>query len=1029
MRDGKIFWQLFLLFFTSLILAGNARSEQIVKNLAANDFQLVQSENGEYEIMMEGFGNLLTPGEPMLPARTFMIEMPPDARIISVEIIPETEVEIDGFYQIRPAPLTLPMTESHDLTLEARSIYEKNRSIYKKDAFFPDKVGWLAGEGSYRQVKFVRVVFVPFIFNPVRKKLKYIPHIQIIVNYTTSKTPTRSLSNPILPNDSGRILSFNQLRQKYYSGRNAAQNIQSGNYVIIMPAALENAISPLVNWKQMLGYSVSAVTIEWIFEQYSGLDLPERIRNFLIDKYSEWGIEYVLLVGDVDDIPMRMCSPKANSSDENTPTDYYYADLTGNWDADGDGKFGEYGEDNPDWVPEVIVGRIPWSDAATVQQICEKLVRFEGDNGTWKKNGLLMGAMSNYENEDGKGWAKTDGAALMELHKTMLENIGGTVTTMYERAGIDSSSFTSDRGLTHNNIIDEWTSKRFGLANWWAHGSSSGAYRKYWASDDGDEVPESSAGEFSWKAMITTSDCNTLSDTYPTIIFANSCDNGYPERTSLGRTMIRHGSAGIVASSRMSWYTVGWQQQNHGGNASLDYSFFDYLMNHNDKVGEALFDAKVYYANHFMFRSWGWVCWQNLFDFNLYGDPALNWQGADGQPQIYRISGGVYYQNSSVPVAGVQVRLSGGATASLFTDASGKFDFPGLPSGLDYQVVAYRSGQIDETAILGFDAALAARIAMGLYENPTEEELLAADVDENGQVQLYDASLIAQFSVGILPVADSHVADWAFKPASRSYLQLNSDFYEQNFVAVLIGDVDGNWRPQSLMAKVNSSKENYPYLTDMKIESGKTFSVPLRLEGDNTIFSFDAVIHFDNKLFQFIAVNSGIESDKLQLFENDNGQGVLRITGFSPKGLSNGEGTIEIEFQAANQPGRSGLISIETFRINNSAELKAQAEVKIISPQKPLPVAFDLKQNYPNPFNPTTMIAYDLPRACHVKLIVYNALGQKIHTLTDEVKEAGTYRIEWSGRDEAGESVSSGVYFYELLADDFRQVKKMLLVR
>ncbi|NOZ60443.1 MAG: T9SS type A sorting domain-containing protein [Calditrichaeota bacterium] len=978
---------------------------------------------------MEAFGNLLTPGEPMLPAKTFMIELPENADILSVEVVPEGEFEINGEFQIRSAPLTLPMVERQALIDEAKSIYKKNKSIFEIDSFFPEKPAWMVGEGSYRNVRFVRVIFVPFAFNPIQKKLKYFPRAQIIVNYRKSTTSAPTLAKEIPNKQGGKILSFEKLRRQFASKKYPLPDGSSANYVIITTAALENTLASFVNWKQSLGYSVAIVSIEWIFDNYNGSDLAEKIRNFLIEKYSDWGLEYVLLVGDVNDVPMRICSPKANSTSENTPTDYYYADLTGDWDADNDGKFGEYGEDNPDWVPEVIVGRIPWSDAGTVENICEKLIAFEGEQGVWKKNGLLLGAMSNYANEDGKGWSKTDGAALMEIHKTLLENAGGNATTMYERAGIDSSSFPSDQGLTHNHAINEWSSGHYGIVNWWAHGSSGGAYRKYWASDDGDNVPESSAGEFNWSAIITTSDCNSLNDSYPAIIFANSCDNGYPERTSLGRTMIRRGSAGIVASSRLSWYTVGWQHQNHGGNASIDYFFFHYLIDQNDKVGDALFDSKVYYANHFMFQSWGWVCWQNLFDFNLYGDPALIWQGVQNQQQFYSISGGVYYQNGSLPIADAQVALSGGTTLSQKTTGAGTFAFSSLPGGLDYTVTVSKSGQLDETAILGFDASLAARIAMGIYANPTEEELLAADVDENGQVQLYDASLIAQFAVGIPIGGGSHVSDWVFKPSSRNFQQLSGNFADQNFTAVLIGDVDGNWEPGYFMAKVNNSKEIYPYLEDMKVAAGEEFIVPLKLAGIEEVFSFDAVIHFDNKLFQLKAVNSKIQSDQLQLFKNDNGKGVLRLTGFSPVELNGEDQAIELVFQAAEQPGASGNISVESFRLNNSIEMSAEANIRIIAKKKPLPTVFALKQNYPNPFNPTTTIAFDLPQQAKVKLVIYNALGQKIRTLLDKESPAGSHQISWDGKNEIGEKVSSGIYFYEIRAGNFRQVRKMSLLR
>ena len=97
---------------------------------------------------------------------------------------------------------------------------------------------------------------------------------------------------------------------------------------------------------------------------------------------------------------------------------------------------------------------------------------------------------------------------------------------------------------------------------------------------------------------------------------------------------------------------------------------------------------------------------------------------------------------------------------------------------------------------------------------------------------------------------------------------------------------------------------------------------------------------------------------------------------------------------------------------------------------------FDLTQNYPNPFNPTTTIHYTVHGSqfivhnpIHTTFVVYNILGQKIRTLVNEVKLPGEYKVVWDGKDEKGNSLSSGVYFYRLEIGDRSEVKKMLLVR
>jgi len=95
-----------------------------------------------------------------------------------------------------------------------------------------------------------------------------------------------------------------------------------------------------------------------------------------------------------------------------------------------------------------------------------------------------------------------------------------------------------------------------------------------------------------------------------------------------------------------------------------------------------------------------------------------------------------------------------------------------------------------------------------------------------------------------------------------------------------------------------------------------------------------------------------------------------------------------------------------------------------------LPTEFALEQNYPNPFNPTTTILFDVPEKTHVKLDVYNVLGQKVTTLVDEEKAPASYSVPWDGQSDGGNQVASGIYFYRLTAgDNVVMTKKMMLLK
>lgn len=98
-----------------------------------------------------------------------------------------------------------------------------------------------------------------------------------------------------------------------------------------------------------------------------------------------------------------------------------------------------------------------------------------------------------------------------------------------------------------------------------------------------------------------------------------------------------------------------------------------------------------------------------------------------------------------------------------------------------------------------------------------------------------------------------------------------------------------------------------------------------------------------------------------------------------------------------------------------------------------LPKVFALNQNYPNPFNPSTSIVYDIPESVGdkvpVTIVVYNMRGQQVTSLLNEEKAPGRYSVHWSGKNDSGEQMSSGIYLYKITAGDFVKVKKMVLLK
>ena len=419
-------------------------------------------------------------------------------------------------------------------------------------------------------------------------------------------------------------------------------NKQTYDYVIITTESLNDAItaSTFIEWKTLLGYKIKIVKItdDEITSQ-PGQDLPEKIRNFLRSYYQEWGINFVLIVGNHATIPMRYCYPDPTNhrfdifdwTSGECPTDYYYADLTDadedSWDLDGDGYYGEYGDDLPDFNPEVYVGRIPTNDESRITYTLNKLVTFEQDTGDWKEHALHAGAFFYFTNEDHSGNPAMDGAKLSYYIEQDIMT-GWTISHYSEQEGLEKSVY-SWPALTLSAFINDWRNGQYSIINWQGHGWTNRVARKVWTGDDGDGVPE--AHEISWPDFININ--SNLDDDYPSVVTAESCYVGCPEPAAGGNLGIdlltdptMGASIGVVASSRSPYGSFDWPN-NPGGSDSIIYEFNRFMINDSKKVGEALYESKYYCNFH-----WGWEHYAeyiDMFAFNLFGDPSLILQGTE----------------------------------------------------------------------------------------------------------------------------------------------------------------------------------------------------------------------------------------------------------------------------------------------------------------------------------------------------------------------------------------------------------------
>jgi hypothetical protein len=508
----------------------------------------------------------------------------------------------------------------------------------------------ITGSGSLREYRYVAVAVCPCVYHPQSGRLTRYDSAVLRVTYELG--PSAGLKpqgehvgtgGPADDRASSLLANYDQIRDLYVpSGPPAPAPLQTYDYVIITTSDLAGAVtaSDFITWKTSLGYSVRTVLItDPEISGQPGDDLAEQIRNFLRAYYSVWGIEYVLLVGDYATVPMRYCYPDSTNhtntagtpggSGGEVPTDYYYADLSdsdeASWDSDGDGYYGEYGQDTPDFMPEVYVGRVPINNTTRITYALDKTVTFEQDTGAWKNSALHGGAFWYFTHELSDTSPAMDGAKFLAYIQSDIMS-GWTVSRYSEQSGLEKSVYPWP-ALTHTAFTDDWRTGQYAVVNWGAHGWTDGVARKVWETDDGDGIPE--PAEFGWPDMVTTA--STLDDDYPSIVCAASCLVGYPEPNAwnnMGIKMLTRPSwgpsVGVISSARSPYGVADWPP---GGSESIIYEFNDMMIIGLEKVGEAFYNSKFYCTSNY-----GWDHWAeyvNMYTFNLFGDPSLAREGID----------------------------------------------------------------------------------------------------------------------------------------------------------------------------------------------------------------------------------------------------------------------------------------------------------------------------------------------------------------------------------------------------------------
>ncbi|MCC7568320.1 MAG: hypothetical protein KO463_01720 [Candidatus Methanofastidiosa archaeon] len=575
------------------------------------------TRDGPYDTLsMEGFSTVGGPGLPRLPVAVSTYLLPEGVDPASVDLLPlyTESVALEGTYVIAPgdAPASTDGPAGDGLSgWRDEAVYGANNPYPS----LPVDILRVSQEGSYVRVQ---VRYAPLSYRPLSGELAWYPLVSA------------------------------QLVWSYLPGEKGASPPASYNgYIIVTTKYLRDNSAVLapqfVPWLVSRGFTPVVIT-EDDYGWAQGQQRAVNIRAWLVAHQHTHQIRYVLLVGNPDpddpsapdtfgDVPMLMCWPQGSPpTGTGVPTDHFYADFSGTWDLDGDGYFGEYGQDGLergtglDFGPEAYVGRLPvyFNSTHELDLLLQRTMQYPGTNPSV----LLPMAISNYAGEvmtSGSSYGpRTDGLNLpWEVITRDASPAGYANYVFYERTGlapVPTTAYEYDAPLTQPAVVAAWHNDH-GVAVWWGHGSSQSATRAVWASDEGDGVPE--PGEVLTPPFITSQDFNAMQAGAHTFAFMCACYNATPEDPNhLSFAALFSGAMTTVGSTRLSYYAQGpFAVTGARTNTDLAYAYAAELVTTGASAGRALFEAKTQLSDLY---GWQAFSWQNLMDFNLYGDPSLS---------------------------------------------------------------------------------------------------------------------------------------------------------------------------------------------------------------------------------------------------------------------------------------------------------------------------------------------------------------------------------------------------------------------
>ena len=337
----------------------------------------LEASNQYSVISFEGTKLLGEPGKAILPFYPVKLLLPQGEIASSIEISYEMPVKVQGNFRLMPFQGASPVSS------ENNTKWLEDKDFYITENDYPGNFKPHLETQFYNGCGIALSAFTPVRYNPAKGQVVY--YQRVVVTIHTKSDPEALVRRKMFYPSEKKSALLSQLVQnpEEVTGYYADKELRSSayDYLIITGSQYLSEFDTLINFYKIRGISAKVVSTAFISSDTTGADIQEKIRNYICGQYQSCGIDYVLIGGDIEIVNFRgfycFADSDPDMEDYNIPADLYYSALDGNWNTDGDNKWGEPNED--DLYPEVGIGRLTFSDSVELHNMIHKIIKFQGE--------------------------------------------------------------------------------------------------------------------------------------------------------------------------------------------------------------------------------------------------------------------------------------------------------------------------------------------------------------------------------------------------------------------------------------------------------------------------------------------------------------------------------------------------------------------------------------------------------------------------------------------------------------------------